>query len=140
MIIEACNFIRKCFAKLSRRKFLDNLERATLQDPCDGVLFNEIAGINLNSRPGTSAKKKPPPRMFTGEYIRTFSVSTGRYYLSSAFLVKLRVEYYRTATLIRRWSIIGFFSQKITFFILSSFQYIFQKEAVVSSFYNKVAV
>ena len=26
-----------------------------MQDPCDGVLFNEIAGIN--SRPGTSAKK-----------------------------------------------------------------------------------
>ena len=26
-----------------------------MQDPCDGVLFNEIAGTN--SRPGTSSKK-----------------------------------------------------------------------------------
>ena len=43
------------YYKFSRRKSLDDLKRATVQDPCDGVLFNEIAGIN--SRPGTSAKK-----------------------------------------------------------------------------------
>ena len=31
--LEACDFVRKCFAKMSRRKFLDNLKRATAQDP-----------------------------------------------------------------------------------------------------------
>ena len=45
--LEACNFIRKCCAKLSCRKSLNYLKRATMQDPlqenfCDGVLFNEI--------------------------------------------------------------------------------------------------
>ena len=46
--LEACNFIRKCFAKLCCGVSLDYLKRATVQDPlqenlCDGVLFNEIA-------------------------------------------------------------------------------------------------
>ena len=57
--LEVCDFVRKCFAKISLRKFLDNLKRATAQDPCRKRslmdLFNEIAEIN--SRPATSVKK-----------------------------------------------------------------------------------
>ena len=109
------NKVKTCFAKVSRRKSLNNLKRATLQDPlqenlCDGVIFNEIAGIN--SRPRISAKEKPPSGTLSCEYIRTFSASTGRSSLSSAFLIKLRIAYYRTATLIRRWFTIGSFLEK----------------------------
>ena len=48
--LEACNFIRKCFAKLCCRISLDYLKRTTAQDPlqenlCDEVLFNEMAEI-----------------------------------------------------------------------------------------------
>ena len=32
--LEAFDFVRQCFAKISRRKFLDNLKRATAQDSC----------------------------------------------------------------------------------------------------------
>ena len=30
--LEACDHVRKCFTKISRRKFIDNLKRATAQD------------------------------------------------------------------------------------------------------------
>ena len=72
--------------------------------------FNEIAGIN--SRSAALMKEKPPPRSFTCEYIRNFSASTGRFYMSSAFLKKLRVVYYRIVTLLRHWSTINFFLKK----------------------------
>ena len=32
--LEAYDFVRKYFAKISLRKFLDNLKRATAQNPC----------------------------------------------------------------------------------------------------------
>ena len=32
--LESCNFVRKCFAKISRRRISDNLERATVQNIC----------------------------------------------------------------------------------------------------------
>ena len=59
--MEASDFVRKCFAKVSCRKFSDNLKRVTVQNPCrkNSVvqsLFNETAGIN--SRPATLVKKK----------------------------------------------------------------------------------
>ena len=65
--------------------------------------------------------------------------------MSSAFLIKLRVMYYRVAALLRRWSFIDLFLQKNTFSLLilfktASFRYIFQKESLMSSFYSKVAV
>ena len=49
--LEACDFVRKCFAKISRRKFSDNLKRVTVKNPYGKAsvlefLFNEIAGIN----------------------------------------------------------------------------------------------
>ena len=49
--LEACDFVRKCFAKISRRKFPDNLKRVTMKNPCAKTsvlesVFNEIAGIN----------------------------------------------------------------------------------------------
>ena len=54
-------------------------------------------------------KKRAPPRRFSCEYIRTFTPSTGRSYMNSAFLIKLRVVYYVAATLSRCWSTIEFF-------------------------------
>ena len=47
--LEACDFVGKCFAKISRRKFLDNLKVLPCRSHvnfCDGNLFNEIAGIS----------------------------------------------------------------------------------------------
>ena len=49
--LEACDFVRKCFAKISRRKFPDNLKRVTMKNPYAKTsvlesIFNEIAGIN----------------------------------------------------------------------------------------------
>ena len=38
-----------------------------------------------------------PPRSFTCEYIRIFNASTGRSYMSSAFLIKLGIVYFRAA-------------------------------------------
>ena len=48
--LEAFDFVRKCFAKISHRKFPDNFKRATMQNTCrgnlcSGVLVTEIAGI-----------------------------------------------------------------------------------------------
>ena len=77
---------------MSRRKFLDNLKRATAYDSCRKSsvmkLFNEIA--RMNSRPATPVTKNPPPRMFTCEYIRTFRASTERPCMSSAFFDKIQ--------------------------------------------------
>ena len=49
--LEACDFARKCFAKISRRKSPYNLKRVTMINPCAKTsvlesVFNEIAGIN----------------------------------------------------------------------------------------------
>ena len=49
--LEACDFVRKCFTKISRRKFSDNLKRVTVKNPYGKTsvlefLFNEIAEIN----------------------------------------------------------------------------------------------
>ena len=65
--------------------------------------------------------------------------------MSSAFLIKLGIVYYRAVTLLRRWSIIDFFLKKKTVslfipFTAVGFWYIFQKTSVASSFYSKVAV
>ena len=113
--LEAGDIVRKCFAKISRRKFLDNLKRATTQDLCRKSsvmnLFNEIDG--MNSRLATSVKKIAPPRMFTCEYIRTFRASTVGSCMSSAFLIKFRVVYYKAAVLLRRWFTIDFFLTEI---------------------------
>ena len=58
--LEACDFVRKCFAKTSRRKFHDNLKRVTAKNPYGKTsvfesVFNEIAGIN--SRLASLVKK-----------------------------------------------------------------------------------
>ena len=57
--LEACDFVRKCFVKISRRKFLDNLKRATAQDPCRKSSVMESVLMKLLGmffRPGTSLK------------------------------------------------------------------------------------
>ena len=89
--MEACDLVRKCFAKISRRKFSYNLKRVTEKNsdgktPLLEFVFNEITGIN--TRLASLVKKKPPPKTFTFEYIKTSSASTGRSYISSAFFHK----------------------------------------------------
>ena len=64
--------------------------------------------------------------------------------MSSAFLIKLGIVYYRAVTSLRRWSIIYFFLKKKTFslfipFTAVGFWHVFQKIFVVSSFYSKLA-
>ena len=49
--LEACDFARKCFTKICRRKSPYNLRRVTMKNPCSKTsvlesVFNEIAGIN----------------------------------------------------------------------------------------------
>ena len=49
--LEACNFVRKCFAKISGGKFSDNLKRVTMENPYAKIsvlesVFNEITEIN----------------------------------------------------------------------------------------------
>ena len=60
--LETCDLVRKCFAKISRRKFSDNLKRVTVKNPYGKAsalesLLNEIAGIN--SRLASLVKKSP---------------------------------------------------------------------------------
>ena len=111
---ETCDFVRKCFAKICRRKFLDNLKRATAQDPGTKSSVTESFSVKLL---GWTLDlqlhwKKPPPRMFICEYIRTFRASTERSAKSSAFLITFKVVYYRAAALLRRCSTIYFFLKK----------------------------
>ena len=82
--LEACDFAKKCFEKISRRKFPNNLKGATAHSPCRKTWspFNETAGTN--SRPAALVKKKPPLRRFTCEY-NLYSASTGRSYIGSTF-------------------------------------------------------
>ena len=49
--LEACGFVRKCFAKISRKNFADNFKRVTMNNAFveTSVLesvFNQMAGIN----------------------------------------------------------------------------------------------
>ena len=49
--LEACDFVGKCFAKISGRKFPDNLKRVAMKNTYEKTsvleyVFNEIAGIN----------------------------------------------------------------------------------------------
>ena len=58
---EVCDFVRKYFPKISRRKFSDNLKRVTMNNPFAETsvlesVFNEIAVIN--SRLASLIKKK----------------------------------------------------------------------------------
>ena len=45
--LETCDFVRKRFAKKSGRKCLDNLKRATAQDPCRNSSVMEVFLIKL---------------------------------------------------------------------------------------------
>ena len=116
--LEACDFVRKSFAKISRRKFSDNLKKVTFKNPYEKTsvlesLFNEIAGIN--SRLAPLVKKKPPPKAFTCEYIRTFSASTGRSYMSSVFFHKTEGCLLQGCNFIKKLVHHRLFSQNIVF-------------------------
>ena len=60
-------------------------------------------------------KKCLHQRWFTCEYIRTFWASAGRSCMSSAFLIKFRVVYWRAAALLRYWPTIDLRLKKILF-------------------------
>ena len=140
--MEACDFVRKYFAKISRRKFSNSLKRVTVKNPY-GItsvlesLFNKIAGIN--SRLATLVKKKPPPKTFICDYIRTFSASTGRSYMSSVFFNKTEGCVLQGCNFIKKLVHHRLFF-KILFFKTASFRYIFQKLSVMSYLNSKVAV
>ena len=86
---------------------------------CGGVLFNEITRIM--SRPATLVKKTSTKEVYL-LYIRTFSSSAGRSYMSSNFLIKWRVRYYRAATSLKLWSTIAFFHKKKSFSLFILFK------------------
>ena len=88
--LEACDFIRKCFAKISRRKFSDNLKRVTVKNPYEKT------------------------SVFTC-YIRTFSASTGRSYMSSVFFHKSEGCVLQGCNFIKKLVHHRLFSQNIVF-------------------------
>ena len=122
--LEACNFIRKCFAKISRRNFSDNLRRVTVKNPYGKTpvlefLFNEIAGIN--SRLASLVKKSPYQRHVPVNILELSALLQEGLTWAPFFFIKLRAAYYMVATLLRSWSTIDFLL-KILFFKTTSFQ------------------
>ena len=87
---------------------------AHVENLCDGVLFNEITG--MNSRPVTSVKKASVKDVYLLMY-QNFQSFYKKVLHKLSFLIKFRVVCYRAVALLRRYSIIDFFSQKKTFFI-----------------------
>ena len=138
--LEACDFVRKCFAKLSGRKFSDNLKRVTVKKPYEKTsalesLFNEIAGIN--SRLASLVKKSLNPRHLP-VILELLALLQEGLTWALFFSIKLRAAYCRVATLFRSWSTIDFFL-KILFFKTASFRYIFQKVSVMRYLHSKIA-
>ena len=80
---------------------------------CWNPLLNEIAGIN--ARLASLVKRKPPPKTFTCECIRTFSTSTGRSYMSSVFLHKTEGFVLHGCNFVKKLVHHGLFSQNIAF-------------------------
>ena len=123
---EACDFVRKCFAKITRRKFLDNLKQTTAQDPCrrtSGMesFLMKLMGWTLDLQ--LEWKKASAKDVYNCECIKTFRASVEGFCMSSDFLITFRVVYYRAAALLRRWSTMDFFLKKILFllFFLNSY-------------------
>ena len=78
-------------------------------------IFNETTEIN--SRPGTLVEKKPSPRRFSCEYIRTLSVLQEG--LKVYFFDKIEGCVIQSWILLRCWSNIDFFSKKGIFSLYS---------------------
>ena len=115
---EASDIIRKCFGKISSKKFLNNSKRATAQDPCRKSSVMEsflmkLLGWTLDLQ---LQWKKPPPQMFTCEYLE-LSEFYRKVLYELSFLIKFWVVYCRAAVLLRHWSTIDFFLKKrLSFF------------------------
>ena len=62
-------------------------------------------------------KKKPPPTMFTCEYIKTFRASTEKYWMSSVFFDEIQGCVLQVCSFIKTLVHYRIFSQKKTFFI-----------------------
>ena len=104
--MRGLQFFNKMFCKEIFQKICQKF--VCCAEPIKKNLQRKSLTVGLNSRTPPLCRK-PPPRKFTCEYIRTFSASRGRSYMSTAFLRKLRVVYYKATTLLRRWSTIDFF-------------------------------
>ena len=130
--MEACDFVRNCFAKISRKKFSGNLKRVTVKNPYRRTsalesLFNEIAGIN--SRLASLVKKS---QLELSALLRKGLIRV------QFFFIKMRAVHYMVATLLRSWPTIDFFVK--IFFKAASFRYILQKVSAMSYLNSKVAV
>ena len=141
--MEACDFVRKYFAKISHRKFSENLKRVTVKNPYRKnsaweYLLNEIAGIN--SRLASLVKKSPYQSHLPLNILELSALLQNKVlHELRFFFIKLRAVYYMFATLLRSFSAIDFFV-KILFFKTASFRYIFKKVSVMSYLNSKVAL
>ena len=114
--------VRKCFAKISRRKFPDNLKRVTMKNQYAKIsvwesVLNEIAGINF--RLASLKKKRLHQRIY-----QNFQRFYRKVLQKPSFFIMLRAAHYRLATSLGSWSTIDFFL-KIRFFKTASVWYIF---------------
>ena len=118
-ILEACDFVRKCFAKISRRKFLDNLKRATAQDPGrkSSVMKSFLMKLlGMTFRPATSVKKSLHQRCLPVNILELSKLLQKGLALAQLF-------WWNTACALQDCSFIKMlvhyrlFSQKKTFFI-----------------------
>ena len=90
--LGVCDFVGNSFAKISLRKFLENLKRAILQNPCRKTSVVE-SPFNEKEKKRESSVKNTQTKSSTCEYIRTFSSSSGRSFMSSAFSIGFTVVY-----------------------------------------------
>ena len=114
--LEACDFVRKYFAKISRRKFPDNLKRVTMKNPYAKTsvlesVFNEIAWIN--SRLTCLMKKSLHQRHLPLNILELSALLQEGVTQAPFSHIILRAAHNRVATLLGRWSTIDFFSQSI---------------------------
>ena len=110
--LEACDFVRKCFAKMSRRKFLDNLKRATAQDPHRKISVMESFLMKLQGWTlGLQLQwKKPPPSLH-----------------ELSFFDKIEVCVLQDCSFIETLVHCRFFSQRRKFSLTATFRYILHK-------------
>ena len=87
--LEACDHVRKCFTKIFRRKFIDNLKRATAQDQWRIISVMESFLMKLLG--WTLDLQLQWKKASTCGYIKTFRASTDRSCICSTFLIKFRV-------------------------------------------------
>ena len=135
---EPATLLEKCFSKISRRKFSDNLRRVTMKSPYGRTsalesLYNEIAGIN-SSFASLVKKSSHERQLFVN--ILEFSALLQEGLTGAPFFQKTEGFVLHGCTLLRSWSTKDFFL-KLLFFKTASFWYIFQKVSVMSYLNSK---